>query len=247
MSGCVVDGSAAARAPVLRTCSSISRLAAFGAIVCAKASFGAWPLPPLPITPAATGWATRGCAGAGADEIGCDRGIPAGGVGVTPGVCDGDIAAIVDATPIVFTPIGCACDAGGTFAGLPPGAVTGCAGALRTDGGAAPGADGDKRCPQCWQNAKPTGVPFPHAGQIALAAPCCGAGCGAGAATGSAVAATVDAMPIGACAGLAMSEVPHILQKFMPGGFTVPQALHVVPPAAAAFGAGAASKRWPQS
>ena len=26
------------------------------------------------------------------------------------------------------------------------------------------------RCPQCWQKAKPTGVPLPHAGQIALAA-----------------------------------------------------------------------------
>jgi hypothetical protein len=227
----------------------MSRLAGDGAIVCAKASFGgACPLPP-PITPeVAAGCATRG---GGADEIGAAgalRGMPAGGVGVTTGDVGCGIAAIVEATPMVLMPIGCACGAGaaGTLAGPEPAAVIGCAGALRTDcGAAAPGADGDSRCPQCWQNAKPTGVPFPHAGQIALAAAGC---CAAGAlATGASVAATVAAEPSGACAGFAISEVPHILQKFMPGGLTVPQALHVVPPAAAGFDAGAASRRWPQS
>jgi hypothetical protein len=184
--------------------------------------------------------------GGGADEIGAERGMPAGGVGVTAGVDDCGIDAIVLATPIVLAPIGFACGAtAGTFEGLPPGAVIGWA-ALRTDAGAAPGADGDKRCPQCWQKAKPTGVPLPHAGQIALAA--CAVGLAAGDATGASVAATVAATPAAAdAAGLAMSEVPHILQKFMPGGFTVPHALHVVPPAAADFGAGAASRRWPQS
>jgi hypothetical protein len=48
----------------------------------------------------------------------------------------------------------------------------------------------------------------------------------------------------------AASDVPHILQKFMPAGLVVPQALHTIPPAAGAaagFGAGAASRRWPQS
>jgi hypothetical protein len=53
-------------------------------------------------------------------------------------------------------------------------------------------------------------------------------------------------------AGLgAASDVPHILQKFMPAGLVVPQALHTRPPtigaAAAGLGAGAASRRWPQS
>jgi hypothetical protein len=87
---------------------------------------------------------------------------------------------------------------------------------------------------------------LPHAGQIALAAWDCGAGAAAAGATGS-LAATVAAEPSGAAA-FAISEVPHILQKFIPGGLTVPHALQVVAPAAAAgFGAGAASKRWPQS
>jgi hypothetical protein len=200
------------------------------------------------MTPAvAAGCATRG---GGADEIGAGalRGMPAGGVGVTTGDDGCGIAAIVEATPIVATPMGCAAGAAGTFAGPEPAAVIGCAGALRTDcGAAAPGDCDVKRCPQCWQNAKPTGVPFPHAGQIALAA--CAAGAAAGAAaTGASVAATVAAEPSGAPAGLAISEVPHILQKFMPGGLTVPHELHVVPPAAAAgFGAGDASRRWPQS
>jgi hypothetical protein len=232
----------------------MSKLAGVGAIVCANASFGgACPLlPPLPMTPAAAGCATRG--GGGADEIGAAgalRGMPAGGVGVTTGDVGCGMAAIVDATPMVLAPIGCACagaGAAGTLAGPEPAAVIGCAGALRTDcGAAAPGADDDKRWPQCWQNAKPTGVPFPHAGQIALAAAagCCGAGAGAGA-TGGSAAATVAAEPIGAAA-FAISEVPHILQKFMPGGLAVPQELHVVPPAAAGLGAGAASRRWPQS
>jgi hypothetical protein len=202
------------------------------------------------MTPAAAaGCATRG---AGADEIGgaagALRGMPAGGVGVTTG-CPCGTAAIVCATPIVCTPIGCAAGADGTFDGPEPGAVIGCAGALRTDAGAAPGACGDSRCPQCWQKAKPTGVPLPHAGQIALAACAVGAtGAGAGA-TGASLAATVAAEPSGAAAAaFAISEVPHILQKFMPGGLTVPHALQVVPPAAAAgLAAGAASRRWPQS
>ena len=85
-------------------------------------------------------------------------------------------------------------------------------------------------------------MPFPHAGQIALAACDAGAGAAAAGATGDSVAATVAAEPRGAA--FAISEVPHILQKFMPGGLTVPHALQVVAPAAAAgFGAGAASKR----
>jgi hypothetical protein len=143
-----------------------------------------------------------------------------------------------------------AADGAGTFAGPEPGAVIGCAGALRTDcGAAAPGDCGVNRWPQCWQNAKPTGVPLPHAGQIALAACACAAAAGAAAGATGSLAATVAAEPSGAAAGaFAISEVPHILQKFMPGGLTVPHALQVVAPAAAAgFGAGAASKRWPQS
>jgi hypothetical protein len=45
------------------------------------------------------------------------------------------------------------------------------------------------------------------------------------------------------------SEVPHILQKFIPGGLWVPHALQTAPAAgcAADFGAAAASSRWPQS
>ena len=256
MSGAVVDGNDAPRAADARAMRS--RLPGDGAIVCAKASFGgAWPLPePAPMTPeVAAGCATRG---AGADETGGTlRGMPAGGVGVTAGVdgCGMDgCGMIVLATPIVWAPIGAAADGvadgAGTFAGPDPGAVIGCAGALRTDcGAAAPGACGVNRCPQCWQKAKPTGVPLPHAGQIALAACAVGAGAAAAAgATGDSVAATVAAEPSGAAGAFAISEVPHILQKFMPGGLTVPHALQVVAPAAAAgFGAGAASRRWPQS
>jgi hypothetical protein len=56
-------------------------------------------------------------------------------------------------------------------------------------------------------------------------------------------------------AGFCASEVPHILQKFIPGGLTVPHAPQVAPPggtAAAGFdcagaAAGAGSSRWPQS
>jgi hypothetical protein len=89
---------------------------------------------------------------------------------------------------------------------------------------------------------------LPQAGQIALAAPAAGDAAGAGA-IGASVAATVAAAPSGAAAaGLAISEVPHILQKFMPGGLTVAHALQVVPPVAAAgFAAAAGSRRWPQS
>jgi hypothetical protein len=150
---------------------------------------------------------------------------------------------------------GCGC-ATGTAAAPELPAVIGAAGALRTDTGAVPGACAPSRCPQCWQNANPTGVPLPHAGQIALAAAVAGAAAAAGAAgatlTGPESTATVDADASGAAPALAISEVPHILQKFMPGGFTVPQALQVIPPplAAAGFGAGAGkagSRRWPQS
>jgi hypothetical protein len=109
---------------------------------------------------------------------------------------------------------------------------------------------------------------LPHAGQIALAAELtgaagaaagAGAGCGAGLpiaspCSGPASAATVDAWPrfpdgCGDATGAGRaSEVPHILQKFIPGGFTVPHALHVFPPAGVAGLAGAAaSRRWPQS
>jgi hypothetical protein len=108
---------------------------------------------------------------------------------------------------------------------------------------------------------------LPHAGQIALAAElvagtgaaAAGALWGAGCAPppmpgrGPTSAATVEACPrfadgVGAATGAGRaSEVPHILQKFIPGGLTVPQALHVVPPAGAAGFAGAASRRWPQS
>jgi hypothetical protein len=43
---------------------------------------------------------------------------------------------------------------------------------------------------------------------------------------------------------LASNEVPHILQKFIPGGFTAAQALQVVPGAlAAGLGGAAASSR----
>ncbi|HEX4462129.1 MAG TPA: hypothetical protein VIA18_29335, partial [Polyangia bacterium] len=144
---------------------------------------------------------------------------------------------------------------------------------MRTDGAAAPG-DADKRCPQCWQNANPTGVPLPHAGQIAFGADGCDAAgataCGVdGVTTGGCAAigddattagdgaadvstAIVAALPIDAGPGTATaldaSEVPHILQKFMPGGFCVPHALQVVPAAAAGLGAAAAgSSRCPQS
>src|SRR4051812_26476734 len=144
MSGCVVAGVATARGAA-RACAIRSRLAGVGAIVCANASFGgACPLPP-PMTPAvAAGCATRG---GGADEIGAGalRGMPAGGVGVTTGDDGCGIAAIVEATPIVCTPIGCAAEAAGTFAGPEPAAVIGCAGALRTDCGAAAPGDCDVR------------------------------------------------------------------------------------------------------
>jgi hypothetical protein len=51
-----------------------------------------------------------------------------------------------------------------------------------------------------------------------------------------------------AAACLAASEVPHILQKFMPGGLTVPHAAQTGPAACAGLAAGAAaSRRWPQS
>jgi hypothetical protein len=154
---------------------------------------------------------------------------------------------MVLATPIVCAPIGGA--ATGAGCGL-DGATATAGGELRIGAAVAPAA-ACSRWPQCWQNAKPTGVPFPHAGQIALggegAADAAGAAAGGGALTS---AATVAAEPIGA---LAINEVPHILQKFIPGGLTVPHELQVVDPAAAAgaaglgAGAGAGSRRWPQS
>jgi hypothetical protein len=232
-------------------------------MVCAKASFSV--VEPL-LPPCAgdgdgdgtgagigAGWATRGGA--------ATRGMPAGGVGVTAG----GAATTFGPEPGAGTP-------------PEPAPPIGATGALRAPTAAAPGADEDSRCPQCWQKAKPTGVPLPQAGQIALgadAAGCgaigCGAiGCGAiGCACGcdcdataaptsgpalDRSAAIVAALPnpdaAGAAPGgaLASSEVPHILQKFIPGGLSVPHALQVVPAAAdAGLGAAAASRRWPQS
>lgn len=163
--------------------------------------------------------------------------MPAGGVGVTA-------PAMVLATPIVCAPIGAA---GCALAG----AAATAGGELRIGAAVAPAA-ACKRWPQCWQKAKPTGVPLPHAGQIAFgsdadAGPAGAAAAGAGALTS---AATVAAEPAGAA--LVISEVPHILQKFMPGGLTVPQELQVVDPATAGAdglgaGAGEGSRRWPQS
>jgi hypothetical protein len=144
--------------------------------------------------------------------------------------------------------------------GMPAGGVgITCEGALVDTGGGAP----DSRCPQCWQKANPTGVPLPHAGHVVLA------GCAAGAAAAIAAAicaadgastATVGANEGGAAAagcvpdtpeipvgGRCASDVPHILQKFMPGGLTVPHALHEGPAGAAALASGAASSLCPQS
>jgi hypothetical protein len=172
--------------------------------------------------------------------------MPAGGVGVTG-------AAMVLATPGAEAPLpgGCAGAADPTGEAPEPEPPNGCAGELRCADEAAPGADADSRCPQCWQKANPMGVPLPQAGQMALggeageaAGACDDAGAGA-----LASAAMVAAEPSGAAAGFAMSEVPHILQKFMPGGFSVPHAPQVIPLPAAATGLGAAdgSMRWPQS
>jgi hypothetical protein len=89
----------------------------------------------------------------------------------------------------------------------------------------------DSRCPQCWQKAKPDGVCLPQEGQVALPGAAAGAASAAGMALGAA------------------NDVPHILQKFIPAGLLVPQALQTIPEAAAAgvgLGAGASS-RWPQS
>jgi hypothetical protein len=83
------------------------------------------------------------------------------------------------------------------------------------------------RCPQCWQKAKPDGVCLPQDGHVDLP----------GAAAGAA-----SALGLGAA-----SEVPHILQKFIPVGLVVPQALQTTPAAGAGLGAGGASSRWPQS
>jgi hypothetical protein len=74
-----------------------------------------------------------------------------------------------------------------------------------------------------------------------------------GADIGIPTAATVEAWPstdagAAAGAGFAASDVPHILQKFMPGGLTAWQELQVTPPAGAAgLAAAAASSRCPQS
>ena len=73
----------------------------------------------------------------------------------------------------------------------------------------------------------------------AAAAPAAATTCGDGASTAT-VAANEGADV------LATSEVPHILQKFMPGGLTVPHALHAVPAFSAVAGA-EASSFWPQS
>src|SRR5262245_40517804 len=70
-------------------------------------------------------------------------------------------------------------------------------------GCAADGPGGPRRCPQCWQKENPAGVCLPHAVQVALPG-------------GESNATGADRE----------SEVPHILQKFIPGGFCVLQALH---------------------
>jgi hypothetical protein len=233
MSGCVVVGTAA-RGAVTGTGGENCDPGP-GAMVCAKASLS----PDEPLVPA---WeAGAGPALCVAIRAGgaATRGIPAGGVGDTTGPAGGDATA---PDPGLFTDTG----------------------ALRAAPGAAPGVP-ERRWPQCWQNEKPTGVPLPQAGQIALAA--AAAGCGADETTGAGgatVAATpmstamVAALPSGAACdaattgaglGLASSEVPHILQKFIPGGLSVPHELQVVPAAAAGAGLGAAagSRRWPQS
>src|SRR5437867_6634210 len=91
---------------------------------------------------------------AGVDEA-TERGIPAGGVGLT---------AMVGATP---SP--CATD------GLPAavGPLPRLAGTDWSDGAVGPGAGlaveagvggPERRCPQCWQKAKPDGVCLPQAG-----------------------------------------------------------------------------------
>jgi hypothetical protein len=82
------------------------------------------------------------------------------------------------------------------------------------------------RWPQCWQKANPVGVCLPQ--ELQTIFPCASA------------AAT------GAGAGAA-KELPHILQKFIPGAFCVPHAPHTTP-AAAVAGLGFASStiRCPQ-
>jgi hypothetical protein len=180
------------------------------------------------------------------------RGSPAGGVGVTPVTgcappsppsADGPEGAVEigAAGAPVIGPDG--------TAAAGEGACTGVTAGVGERGAAAPGCC-ERRWPQCWQKAKPTGVPLPHAGQIALGAEA--AGDAASAASAITVADTGEA-------GLGASEAPHILQKFMPGGFCVPQALQTVPldgAGAAAFtgaaagtacGAPTGSRRWPQS
>jgi hypothetical protein len=67
---------------------------------------------------------------------------------------------------------------------------------------------------------------------------------GAGEATADPSCATVWAKEEPA---FCTSEVPHILQKFMPGGLTVPQALQAVPAGCAPVGLASASSFWPQS
>jgi len=118
------------------------------------------------------------------------------------------------------------------------------AGATGIGADTAGGADGCvagpgccKRCPQCWQNEKPAGVCLPHDGHVTFPV------------DGDALAGADGAAASGA---FAASEVPHILQKFIPAGLAVPQALQTMPLAAAGcdaagLGAGAASRRWPQS
>jgi hypothetical protein len=56
---------------------------------------------------------------------------------------------------------------------------------------------------------------------------------GAGlAATAGAAAKGDSAITVAATAAFCASDVPHILQKFIPAGLTVPQALQVAPPGA---------------
>ena len=89
---------------------------------------------------------------------------------------------------------------------------------------------------------------MPHAVQMALPS----------AATGAAdppfpVVDDAGADGAGVYAALGVSEVPHILQKFIPAGLVVPHALQTVPlvalaaGAAAGLGAAVGSNRWPQS
>jgi hypothetical protein len=96
------------------------------------------------------------------------------------------------------------------------------------------------RAPQCWQNAKPAGVCFPHEPQLIFTDP-------DGPLIARAAGAAIRPLSAADTPGAFGSGVPQVLQKFIPGLLAVPQLLQRTVAGAGAGAAASTARRVPHS